>query len=631
MILSYKNFLKLKINENIKVPDEYPLIIAGARTKMSTAYPFFGDLMHKMPMIENSQIETMCTDGSVIMYNLDFVNSLDHIGEKGQGRFYCFWIIAHEIMHCVLKHFSDARGKKPNLWNIACDCQVNLLLHEENVTIGKQPPDVCYDTRFAGKTALKIYEILDQQLTDIIRTAKLSGDFYTQGGGGGGGSDFDEINDDDARIIDVCPHCGYEDDGSGVVTEAIKICPKCGKSHEVPDSEGGQGQGKGKQQQGGGGKSQGKDDKGHDVTVKYGQSKSGNKQNKPGGGGQGGEQGGEQESDQDGDESGGQQGKQGQQGKGKGQPQKPPKMKIGDKEYEVNPITGDIVYTSPGAVEPVGKLPTGGLDKGEFGDVIGKDNSELSKEWDEAVRTTMNKRGAVGHGSGLTKPLLLTLYSLFKGQINWKKALQDFVANCFSGSEERYTRKRLIYAVPGENTYLRTDKPKYEGFHTAVLVVDTSGSIWSDPDLLAQFVTEIRSLLIEYSIENCFVLSCDTQIHNWQLFKSADLQINKEAILADKRFIDKLKLGGGGGTSFVHPFIWIKQGGNYEGNRYLSNIQDLAFVIYFTDAEGTFPSIDLASEYFNRVLWVVSSYANEKFKEVPFGKRIDLIIEDIKK
>jgi hypothetical protein len=182
-ILSFKDFA---IFEAIYA-DEYDNkgINKDALKKMKAAvfflngtHPFFSSLLGMLTIRENRKLRyrTMATDGLSIHYDPDFVLALPPEEIK--------WVIAHEIMHNVLKHFIRVpKGEKPSaLFNVAADYALNQLISPPDpssissgkpvpnpkLSIGKMPEGSLYpgcgehknDERFLNMSTEEIYSIL---------------------------------------------------------------------------------------------------------------------------------------------------------------------------------------------------------------------------------------------------------------------------------------------------------------------------------------------------------------------------------------------------------------------------------------------------------------------------------------
>ena len=72
------------------------------------------------------------------------------------------FLIAHEVMHCVLKHPLRRGNRHHMLWNISCDFVINLLLVEYG--FGKFVEGGMLDDRFKGLTAEQVYDVLLKEI-----------------------------------------------------------------------------------------------------------------------------------------------------------------------------------------------------------------------------------------------------------------------------------------------------------------------------------------------------------------------------------------------------------------------------------------------------------------------------------
>lgn len=126
-----------------------------------------------------------------------------------------------------------------------------------------------------------------------------------------------------------------------------------------------------------------------------------------------------------------------------------------------------------------------------------------------------------------------------------------------------------------------------ENMRPLVLVMDTSGSTWCEPQLLEQFAAEI-SAIVQDCGANIKLIYADSRINKIEDYTPEDMPL-------------KLKVHGGGGTDF-RPAI-----------AHVENLPDeIAALIYFTDLEGHFPDHEPAFP----VLWIT----NDESGKVPFGE-----------
>jgi len=285
------------------------------------------------------------------------------------------------------------------------------------------------------------------------------------------------------------------------------------------------------------------------------------------------------------------QGQPGQGQPGQGQPGQPGQGKPGQGQGQPGVPPGDI--RSPGSLDGVGKTIYEG--NKELDDA--KTEEELEKKWQD-IRNNAAVKNAGSGSSSLDR----WLRKANKPKINWRQELKKFVAQVFDELDYAYSNKRFIWQdmhLPGPK---EVDTSSYEH---VVIAIDTSGSI--NDDTLSKFSTEMMKLFKTYSIHDCTVIWCDSNIpkNGVQTFK-----------IADKTFkLDKLHPVGGGGTSFKPPFEWIQK-------NLIKRGKIPAFVIYFTDAYGEAPSPGeyAIRTYGNRVLWVITE--NDSAPHLKFGKKI---------
>jgi len=138
------------------VPDSH-LLISKARTKMLMKYPFFGSLALFLQPREDPSTPTMRTEGFDLIYHDHFVQSLVKTG--GISRL--MGALVHEIMHAVLQHIWRRGTRDKDLWDMACDYVVNLIVKEQGLQL---PPGVFLSDRFKGMSADAVYNILLQEL-----------------------------------------------------------------------------------------------------------------------------------------------------------------------------------------------------------------------------------------------------------------------------------------------------------------------------------------------------------------------------------------------------------------------------------------------------------------------------------
>lgn len=98
------------------------------------------------------KIETAATNGKVIVYNPDYINTLDNDR--------IIFLLCHEYWHVNLLHHVRRGNRDPGLWNEAGDYTINdILLHDK---VGQMIDGALYNPEFEGNSTEKNYNILYQ-------------------------------------------------------------------------------------------------------------------------------------------------------------------------------------------------------------------------------------------------------------------------------------------------------------------------------------------------------------------------------------------------------------------------------------------------------------------------------------
>lgn len=132
-----------------------PAVLARSESKVSAAkvkillkkdMAFFSAILMQLPTVFTTSIKTACTNGRVIKYNPEFVETLT-ADET-------IFLTMHELKHVILKHMGRLNGRDPKLWNVACDYVINGWL----VELGYKMPKVgLYDANYVGMSADAVY------------------------------------------------------------------------------------------------------------------------------------------------------------------------------------------------------------------------------------------------------------------------------------------------------------------------------------------------------------------------------------------------------------------------------------------------------------------------------------------
>ena len=144
--------------------------------------PFFGEFIGKLRPVYTFRIETQATDGKDLLINPQFTYNLD-FSQK-------VFVMAHEIMHCVLNHMRRAKnlGITPQQANIAADYECNISLAKDAGTDGlgiisiatMQKTKVYVDKKYAGWGFERIYDDCKSQYSDNQDNSMQGGDNIQQ-------------------------------------------------------------------------------------------------------------------------------------------------------------------------------------------------------------------------------------------------------------------------------------------------------------------------------------------------------------------------------------------------------------------------------------------------------------------
>jgi predicted metal-dependent peptidase len=140
---------------NGQVVDMNKLLDEQQRAKAALVHiiPFFGGFINKLRTIYTFKVETQATDGYNLFVNPQFTYNLDLTGKV--------FVMAHEIMHCVLNHMRRGKGHDPEKSNIAADYEVNSWINDVGLikaeTITKL--GALYDKKYSGLGYETIYNM----------------------------------------------------------------------------------------------------------------------------------------------------------------------------------------------------------------------------------------------------------------------------------------------------------------------------------------------------------------------------------------------------------------------------------------------------------------------------------------
>lgn len=127
------------------------LKLTRARVQLLFKQPFFATLCLRLKLIPGP-VPTMATNGKVILYNPQFVDSITPDEVEG--------VLAHEVLHCALSHHCRRGNRKKRLWNVAADYAINPIVLKNGLVL---PKGALLKDEYEGLSAEEIYSRLLQE------------------------------------------------------------------------------------------------------------------------------------------------------------------------------------------------------------------------------------------------------------------------------------------------------------------------------------------------------------------------------------------------------------------------------------------------------------------------------------
>ena len=183
--------------------------LTKARSQLVLDAPFWGRLAFRVKFVEDSNVETMATDGRTITYNPAFVDRLTNAELQ--------FVIAHELAHCAFGHIGRMRDRDPDDWNIAADYAVNDILINSGMTA---PQGGLHNPAYAGKSAEQVYGEIHVAKAE---TQPSKGDYGNCGR-------MEIPSDDLGNILSPAEMAKLESDWKVAAEQAAQIADSCGKS-----------------------------------------------------------------------------------------------------------------------------------------------------------------------------------------------------------------------------------------------------------------------------------------------------------------------------------------------------------------------------------------------------------------
>lgn len=213
------------------------------------------------------------------------------------------------------------------------------------------------------------------------------------------------------------------------------------------------------------------------------------------------------------------------------------------------------------------------------------ENEPSEAQWKRAVQSAKDAAKSMG---SMPAHLERFVNSLLESKVPWEDKLKKAMSSRIGRDTTNWNRPhRRRYITQG------VVMPTYKGFGAGhiIFAIDTSGSM-SEKEL-KQALGECDKILADCNPERVTIIGCDARVETVIEMYDGD------------RLADNIpRIGGGGGTSFIPPFEWVKEN--------CDKTPDC--LIYFTDTGGTFPS----EEPPYPTIWCCS----EDWIKPPFGEII---------
>ena len=145
------------------------------RVRLLLNKPFFGNLATRLIPVPTYKVPTAGTDGRRFFYNPAF---LKHLTDN-EVLFLC----GHEVLHCVFDHFGRREGRNPQLYNMAGDYIINIVLADEQVGDVITTVPILLDYKYRSWTSEEVYDDLVENCKNPQETLDFHFDMDGEGEG----------------------------------------------------------------------------------------------------------------------------------------------------------------------------------------------------------------------------------------------------------------------------------------------------------------------------------------------------------------------------------------------------------------------------------------------------------------
>ena len=144
--------------DKIKLEQDALGIMSKAVGRLLLKYPFYGSLALRLKLVADWACNTAYTNAVVIGFKPTYVIDM-YAGNPAHTLF----LVAHEVMHVVLKHMLRLEGRNPKIANIAMDHVINLLLKEAGFDV---PSCALCDPKYKGMSWERVYGLIYKEIEE---------------------------------------------------------------------------------------------------------------------------------------------------------------------------------------------------------------------------------------------------------------------------------------------------------------------------------------------------------------------------------------------------------------------------------------------------------------------------------
>ena len=171
-----------------------------------TEQPFFGNLCLKMPLVEDSSLETIGGDGQVFRYNPKWIN--ENTADKIK------FAMARIVTGCALKHHTRRGDRDKNIWNQASLEACLPILKDSGYSDGREGT-------YGDIPAEKIYDILYENRQEDDKGGEGDGEGDQDGNQDGEGSNSEGNSDGEGNSESGdCSDSPNDPNGTGVILDS---------------------------------------------------------------------------------------------------------------------------------------------------------------------------------------------------------------------------------------------------------------------------------------------------------------------------------------------------------------------------------------------------------------------------